>query len=189
MNKKEQIYYIKTNFPLYKTNGSKRMIRHDFFKNINTELQAYLLGFYVADGSIDEKRKTFRIHLSKKDKELVDLYKEIISPEARTFIVKQHFTTGREKSKIIAHEFSHILYTNHMDYFLRFDSKDTMWFNVNEMCACALEFFDDIYLSLLELNKQESDDDIAFLLKGEICNSILSKSLDKSYGKRKMYDY
>ena len=104
MNKKEQIYYIKTNFPLYKTNGSKRMIRHDFFKNINTELQAYLLGFYVADGSIDEKRKTFRIHLSKKDKELVDLYKEIISPEARTFVVKQHFTTGREKSKIIAHE-------------------------------------------------------------------------------------
>ena len=80
------------------------MIRHDFFKNINTELQAYLLGFYVADGSVDEKRKTFRIHLSKKDKELVDLYKEIISPEARTFVVKQHFTTGREKSKIIAHE-------------------------------------------------------------------------------------
>lgn len=104
MNKKEQIYYIEQNFPFYKKNGSKRMIRHDFFKNINTELQSYLLGFYAADGSVDEKRKTFRIHLSKKDKELVDLYKEIICPEARTFVVKQHITTGREKSKIIAHE-------------------------------------------------------------------------------------
>ena len=43
---------------------------------------------FKADGSVDEKRKTFRIHLSKKDKELVDLYKEIICPEARTFVVK-----------------------------------------------------------------------------------------------------
>ena len=104
MNKKEQIYYIKNNFPLYSTNGSNRMIRHDFFKNINTELQAYLLGFYVADGSVDEKRKTFRIHLSKKDYELVDLYKNIISPNARTFTIKEHITTGRNGVKIIAHE-------------------------------------------------------------------------------------
>ena len=62
MNKEEQINYIKNKFILYKTNGSNRLIRHDFFKNIKTELQSYLLGFYVADGSIDEKRKTFRIH-------------------------------------------------------------------------------------------------------------------------------
>lgn len=104
MNKKEQIYYIENNFPLYKMNGSNRMIRHDFFKNINTELQSYLLGFYVADGSIDEKRKTFRIHLSKKDYKLVDLYKDIISPNARTFTVKEHITTGRNGAKINAHE-------------------------------------------------------------------------------------
>ena len=32
-----------------------------FFKSINSEEQAYLLGFYVADGNINEKRKTFRI--------------------------------------------------------------------------------------------------------------------------------
>src|SRR5574344_1547954 len=94
-------------------------------------------------------------------------------PKQNIIVIKKDHPLFNEniETKIIAHEFSHILYTNHMDYFLRFDSKDTMWFNVNEMCACALEFFDDIYLSLLELNKQESDDDIALLLKGEICNS------------------
>ena len=104
MNKEEQINYIKNKFILYKTNGSKRLIRHDFFKNINTELQSYLLGFYVADGSIDEKRKTFRIHLSEKDHELVDLYKSIISPEARTYKILEHKTTGRNGKEITAHE-------------------------------------------------------------------------------------
>ena len=61
MNKEEQIKFIEENYPLYTHHTSNRRIRHDFFKNISTELQAYLLGFYTADGSIDEKRKTFRI--------------------------------------------------------------------------------------------------------------------------------
>jgi intein/homing endonuclease len=84
MNKEEQIKIIEENYPLYKNGTSKREIRHDFFKNIQTELQAYLLGFYAADGSADEKRSMLRIKLSEKDKEIVELYK-IISPEARTF--------------------------------------------------------------------------------------------------------
>ena len=32
--------------------NSRREVRVDFFNNIQTEIQAYLLGFYVADGSI-----------------------------------------------------------------------------------------------------------------------------------------
>ena len=36
----------------YKT--AKRLVRQSFFENIETELQAYLLGFYVADGSLNE---------------------------------------------------------------------------------------------------------------------------------------
>ena len=49
----------------YKINGSKYHINHDFFKSIETEEQAYLLGFYVADGNINEKRKTFRVKIQK----------------------------------------------------------------------------------------------------------------------------
>ena len=69
MNKKkeEQIKIIEKEFPLYKNGTSSREIRHDFFKNIQTELQAYLLGFHAADGSLDEKRKMFRLKLSKSD--------------------------------------------------------------------------------------------------------------------------
>ena len=104
MNKIEQIKLIEDKYPLYTHHISNRRIRHQFFSKIETELQAYLLGFYAADGSINEKRKTFRIHLQKQDSELVYLYKDIISPDAKTFTVKEHFTTGRNGMKTIAHE-------------------------------------------------------------------------------------
>ena len=104
MNKEEQIKFIEENYPLYTHHTSNRRIRHDFFKNISTELQAYLLGFYTADGSIDEKRKTFRIHLSIKDSELVYLYKDIVSPDARLFSVADNYkTTGRDGKEITGH--------------------------------------------------------------------------------------
>lgn len=104
MNKSEQIKFIEDNYPLYTNHTSNRRIRHDFFSSINIELQAYLLGFYAADGSIDEKRKTLRIHLQKKDSELVYLYKDIISPDARVFSVGEHKTTGRSGMEITASE-------------------------------------------------------------------------------------
>ena len=59
MNKKEQIKFIEDNYPLTTNHISNRRIRHDIFSKIETELQAYLLGFYAADGNINEKRKTF----------------------------------------------------------------------------------------------------------------------------------
>ena len=104
MNKLEQIKYIEETYPLYTNHTSNRRIRHDFFKNITTEIQAYLLGFYTADGSVDEKRKTFRIHLQKQDVELVYLYKDIISPDARLYTIEEHKTTGRDGKEITAHE-------------------------------------------------------------------------------------
>ena len=85
MNKQEHFKFIEDNYPLYTNHISNRRIRHDFFSKIETELQAYLLGFYAADGNINEKRKTFRIHLQKQDSDLVYLYKDSISPDARVF--------------------------------------------------------------------------------------------------------
>lgn len=104
MNKKEQIKFIEDNYPLTTNHISNRRIRHDIFSKIETELQAYLLGFYAADGNINEKRKTFRIHLQKQDSEVVYLYKDIISPDARTFTVNEHKTTGRNGKEVTAHE-------------------------------------------------------------------------------------
>lgn len=103
MNKSEQLKFIEDNYPLYRKHTSKRQIRHDIFSSIKTELQAYLLGFYASDGNINEKRKTLRIHLQQQDSEIVNLFKNIISPEARTFTVQEHKTTGRNKKIVNAH--------------------------------------------------------------------------------------
>lgn len=104
MNRQEQLKFIEDNYPLSTNHVSNRRIRHTFFISIETELQAYLLGFYAADGSMNEKRKTLRIHLQKQDSDLVYLYKDIISPDARTFSVEEHKVTGRNGKEVTAHE-------------------------------------------------------------------------------------
>lgn len=101
MNREEQLDFINKEYPLYINHTSKRRIRHDFFKNIQTELQAYLLGFYTADGSIDEKRKTLRVHLSNKDIEIVYLYKDTISPDARLFSIEAGTSNNQIREYVI----------------------------------------------------------------------------------------
>lgn len=103
MNKEEQIKFIQDNYPEYTNHISKRRIRHDFFKNIRTELQAYLLGFYAADGSIDQKRKTLRICLQEQDSELIYLYKDTISPDARLYTIQPRVVTARNGMKVQGH--------------------------------------------------------------------------------------
>lgn len=95
MTRDEQFKFIQDNCPATTHHKSKRLIRHSFFKNISTEIQAYLLGFYVADGSIDEKRKTLRINVNAQDAEIVYLYQKYISQDARIFFNKGHDIHGR----------------------------------------------------------------------------------------------
>lgn len=104
MDKYEQIKLIEEKYPLYKGARAKRSVRHDFFANIETELQAYMLGFYAADGNINEKRKTLRIHLKADDVCNVYLFKDIISPDARIINVKPHLVHARNHMIVQAHE-------------------------------------------------------------------------------------
>ena len=95
MNIEEQMQFIKDNCPALTHHVSKRNIRHSFFKSIDTEIQAYLLGFHAADGSIDEKRKTFRVQLSEKDSEIIYLFRDFISEDARIYHNNGHLINGR----------------------------------------------------------------------------------------------
>lgn len=97
MEKFKQLEIINESCPLYKNGTSKRELRHDFFKNIETELQAYLLGFHAADGSINLERYTLRVKVTKTDSEIIDLFKDSISPEAYTRDVNGFNTIIREK--------------------------------------------------------------------------------------------
>lgn len=101
MTKEEQIKYLEDNYPLYTKHSSIRRTRHDIFKNIATEIQAYLLGFYVADGSVDQKRKTFRVKVQEDDAEIIYLLKDFICPDARIFSVNPYEITGRNEKTYI----------------------------------------------------------------------------------------
>lgn len=86
MNREKQIEILDKICPMYRNGTSKRELRHEFFKNIQTEIQAYLLGFFASDGTIDKKRSTMTIKLNEKDSEIIELFRNIISPDARIFI-------------------------------------------------------------------------------------------------------
>lgn len=101
MNKLEQEEYINNHFKLEVHHTSKRRTRHTIFSDIQTELQAYILGFFAADGSVDEKRKTFRLKLQQDDSEIVYLVKDTICPDARIFSVDPYEITGRNNKKYI----------------------------------------------------------------------------------------
>ena len=86
-------------FPLYINGTSKREIRHNFFSSIETEIQAYLLGFIASDGSINDERHTLTIRISIKDEHLLEFFK-IISPDAyiQKIESKEH---GEIRGKIV----------------------------------------------------------------------------------------
>lgn len=86
--------------PLYTNGTSKRKIRHNFFKSIETEIQAYLLGFIMADGSVNEKRHTLTININKKDAELFKLF-NIISPDAYIHEEKNYESKATVRGKTV----------------------------------------------------------------------------------------
>ena len=101
MNVLDQIEKLNNICPLYKGRASKRDVRHEFFKNIQTEIQAYLLGFHAADGNLNYKRYTIAVKLTELDKEIVYLFKDFISPEARIDEVPEFIMKGRNNKEYL----------------------------------------------------------------------------------------
>lgn len=62
-----------------KRSYSKSRIKHDFFTKIDSEIKAYLLGFYYGDGNMRKSSSIF-ISVSEEDMCVLELYKEHISP-------------------------------------------------------------------------------------------------------------
>lgn len=69
----------------------KNLTNENYFKNIDTSLKAYLLGFFIADGSISlssgcKNSYRFSINLSEVDKYIIELYKNEICPNNKITI-------------------------------------------------------------------------------------------------------
>lgn len=64
----------------------KNSIRHDFFNKIDSEEKAYILGFYIADGSVykgnTHQGYKFSIGISALDLDILEKIRDILSPNA-----------------------------------------------------------------------------------------------------------
>lgn len=74
----------------------KYEVKDDFFKTIDSEEKAYLLGFFLADGSYGlgsgcKNSYRYQIKLQEKDLEIVNMYKKYITPDS-PLIYKEPFT-------------------------------------------------------------------------------------------------
>lgn len=92
-NLNEQIEYIKQNYPLFKNKTAKKEVRHNFFSKIETEIQAYILGILMSDGSVNEDYQ-IKLHINEKDKELFE-YLKVISPEAGEYSLKGYESNAK----------------------------------------------------------------------------------------------
>lgn len=69
----------------------RKYVNDNYFETIDSDLKAYLLGFFVADGCIrmsDGCKNSYRlsINISEKDKNLVELYQKLICPDNKITI-------------------------------------------------------------------------------------------------------
>ena len=101
MNKEEQIKILDKICPLRKGQTTQRRIRHEFFQSIETEIQAYLLGFHVADGCVDDPKCMLRVELTETDVEIVQLFKDYVGPDATMYCKKARITKNPHNGKEI----------------------------------------------------------------------------------------
>lgn len=87
----------------------KTSINENIFDSINTKEAAYLLGFYIADGNISGNY--FKIALNKKDKETLEILKNIIAPNYRLLFMPERINKRGIKSNSMC---SFQLYNKHI---------------------------------------------------------------------------
>lgn len=78
---------LKKNGLKYRKDTLKETTVNDFFNNINDEIKSYLLGFYIADGSISQNNR-LTIGVSEKDVEIIYMFKNNISPHYKITKIK-----------------------------------------------------------------------------------------------------
>ena len=85
------------------------VVNDTFFDNIDSEIKAYLLGYFIADGNIDKTKSRFSIGSSIDDEEVVNLFSQYIS---KTVPIKHRF---RFRNEIACKEMLEFRWTsNHM---------------------------------------------------------------------------
>lgn len=76
-------------------------LNHNFFKIIDTEEKAYLLGFFAADGTINKKGNGMAILIQSRDKEILDFYKQAFNSKNEYYYYPAKQKTHQDRLKIL----------------------------------------------------------------------------------------
>jgi len=80
----------------HKSSIRKYVMNEDYFKKINSQNKAYILGFIMADGSINPEQRAVSIRLHHRDKEVLDFIKSEICPDKPLYIIKEHGWSAKQ---------------------------------------------------------------------------------------------
>ena len=101
----EQLKFIEENYELSKNETAKRFVRHSFFSEFKTELQAYLFGLLASDGCIVEKQYAIQLKVNPIDQELFEYFK-IISPNVYIHEYKGYTSIAKVRGKQVTNKSS-----------------------------------------------------------------------------------
>lgn len=87
----------------YKMQKINININNNFFEEINTELKAYLLGFFAADGTINKNDNGMAIHIQSRDREVLDYYADAFNVPKQYYFYPAKKETHQPKIKLVIH--------------------------------------------------------------------------------------
>jgi len=88
----------------YKLSKDSKLVDHNYFNDITSEVKAYLLGFFVADGCIyqhiNKKSWYFEVGVQEKDKYIIELYQKEIAPKAKIYYTEKKVGANQWRFRI-----------------------------------------------------------------------------------------
>lgn len=88
------------NVPIEKRNYLHKKCKEDYFDIIDTDEKAYILGFFIADGTIDSFTNRMGISIQSSDKEVLDLIKFELNISNNIIISNRHPELRKEQAQL-----------------------------------------------------------------------------------------
>lgn len=92
--------FYKFNMKILNLKGFNKLLNHNFFKEINTEEKAYLLGFFAADGTIGKNTNCMALLIQSRDIEILDYYKKAFNYQGKYYLYPAKVKTHQDRLKI-----------------------------------------------------------------------------------------
>lgn len=88
------------NVPIEQRNYLHKKCKEDYFDVIDTDEKAYILGFFIADGTIDDSINRMGINIQSSDKEILELIKNELEISNSIIINNYHPELRKEQAQL-----------------------------------------------------------------------------------------